>query len=39
VDRVNSIAYHSFYVIKKIEVLPLEKNVYIPKEDKEICNI
>jgi hypothetical protein len=36
VDRVkrgvNSIACHSFYVIFKIELSPLEKNVYIPKE-------
>jgi hypothetical protein len=30
--RVNSIACHSFYVILKIELLPLEKNVYKPKE-------
>jgi hypothetical protein len=32
---VNSIACHSFYVILKIELLPLEKNVYIPKEVKK----
>ncbi len=31
---LNSIACHSFYVIFKIELFPLEKNVYIPKEVK-----
>jgi hypothetical protein len=29
---LNSIACHSFYAIFKIELFPLEKNVYIPKE-------
>jgi hypothetical protein len=29
---LNSIACHSLYVILKIELFPLEKNVYIPKE-------
>jgi hypothetical protein len=36
---VNSIACHSFYVILKIELFRLEKNVCIPKEVFKKCII